>query len=212
MKKLVLLAFSALLTAAPAVAQTWQIDPAHSRAQFTVRHFGISNVRGDFYNLSGSAEYDGKDVTKAKIRATIDVNTITTHVAQRDTHLKSADFLEVAKYPTMTFESTSITAAGPGKYKMTGNLTMHGVTKPVTFDLEAPSAVIQDPQAPGTRRVGAAASATINRKDFSVNYDGKLPNGTASVSDEVKIQLDVELLQAPAGAAPAAPGRGRSTN
>jgi len=211
MKKLVLLAFSALLVAAPAVAQTWQIDPAHSRAQFTARHFGISNVRGDFYNLAGSAEYDGKDVTKAKVKVTIDVNTITTHVAQRDTHLKSADFLEVAKYPTMTFELTSITAAGAGKYKMVGNLTMHGVTKPVTFDLDAPSGIITDPMN-GSRRVGAAASATINRKDFGVNYDGKLPNGTPSVSDEIKIQLDVELLQPAAGAAPA-PGRGgRSTN
>ena len=209
MKKLVLLAFSALLTAAPAVAQTWQIDPAHSRAQFTARHFGISNVRGDYHSLSGSAEFDGKDVTKAKVKATIDVNTITTHVAQRDTHLKSADFLEVAKYPTMTFESTSITAAGAGKYKMTGNLTMHGVTKPVTFDLDAPSGVVTDPMN-GARRVGAAASATINRKDFGVNYDSKLPNGTPSVSDEIKIQLDVELLQPAAGAAPA--GRGRSTN
>ena len=211
MKKLVLLAFSALLVAAPAVAQTWQIDPAHSRAQFTARHFGISNVRGDFYNLAGSAEYDGKDVTKARVKVTIDVNTITTHVAQRDTHLKSADFLEVAKYPTMTFESTSITAAGAGKYKMVGNLTMHGVTKPVTFDLDAPSGIITDPMN-GSRRVGAAAAATINRKDFGVNYDGKLPNGTPSVSDEIKIQLDVELLQPAAGAAPA-PGRGgRSTN
>jgi polyisoprenoid-binding protein YceI len=207
MKKQVLLAFSALLIAVPAVAQTWQIDPAHSRAQFTARHLGISNVRGDFHNISGSAEYDGKDVTKAKIKATIDVNTITTHVAQRDTHLKSPDFLDAAKYPTMTFESTSITAAGPGKYKMTGNLTMHGVTKPVTFDLEAVSDVITDPMN-GARRVGAAASATINRKDFGVNYDSKLPNGTPSVSDEIKVQLDVELLQPPAGG-----GRGgRSTN
>jgi polyisoprenoid-binding protein YceI len=211
MKKLVLLAFSALLVAAPAVAQTWQIDPAHSRAQFTARHFGISNVRGDFYNLAGSVEYDGKDVTKAKVKATIDVNTITTHVAQRDTHLKSADFLDVAKYPTMTFESTAISAAASGKYKMTGNLTMHGVTKSVTFDLEAVSGVVTDPMN-GARRVGAAASTTINRKDFGVNYDSKLPNGTPSVSDEIKIQLDVELLQPAAGGAPAGQRGGRSTN
>ena len=212
MKKFVLLAFASLLVASPAAAQSWQIDPAHTRASFSVRHLGISNVRGDFGNVTGTAEYDGKDVTKAKVKATIDVNTITTHVAQRDTHLKSADFLEVAKYPTMTFESTSITAAGAGKYKMTGNLTMHGVTKPVTLDLDAPSGVIVDPMN-GARRVGAAASGTINRKDFGVNYDGKLPNGTPSVSDEIKIQLDVELLQPAAGAAPAAPGRGgRSTN
>ena len=105
----------------------------------------------------------------------------------------------------------SITAACTGKYKMTGYLTMHGVTKPVTFVLDAPSGVITDPMN-GARRVGAAASATINRKDFGVNYDSKLPNGTPSVSDEIKIQLDVELLQPAAGGAPAGPGRGRSTN
>ena len=195
MKKLVLFVCSVLLTAVPAAAQTWQIDPAHSRAQFTVRHFGISNVRGDFSGISGSAEYDGKDVTKAKIKATIDVNSITTRVAQRDNHLKTPDFFDAAKFPTMTFESTAITAAGAGKYKMTGNLTMHGVTKPVTFDLDAPSAIITDPQG-GGRRVGTAATTTINRKDFGIAYDSKLPDGTSAVGDMILVQLDVELLQA----------------
>ncbi len=204
MKRSVLVALAVLLSAAPALAQTWQIDPAHSRAQFTARHFGISNVRGDFSNIKGTVDFDGKDVTKAKVRATIDVNTVTTHVKQRDDHLKTADFFDVAKHPTMTFESTAITPAGAGKYKMTGNLTLRGVTKPVTFDLDAPSAVIKDPQ--GASRVGAAAVATINRKDFGVAYDGKLPNGTSSVSDDIRIQLDVELLQAAAPAA-GAPGR-----
>ena len=194
MKKFVVLGALAVLTAAaPAAAQTWQIDPAHSRAQFSARHYGISNVRGDFSGVAGTAEFDGKDVTKAKIKATVDVNTITTRVTKRDEHLKSADFFEVTKYPTMTFESTSITAAGNGKYKMAGNLTMKGVTKPVTFDLESVSPVIKDPS--GGERVGAAATATINRKDFGVAYDGKLPDGTPSVSDTIQVLLDVELIR-----------------
>jgi polyisoprenoid-binding protein YceI len=205
MKRSVLLAVAVLLSAAPALAQTWNIDPAHSRAQFTARHYGISNVRGDFSNLKGTVEFDGKDVTKAKVRAVIDVNTVTTHVQKRDEHLKSPDFFDASKHPTMTFESTAITPAGAGKYKMTGNLTLRGVTKPVTFDLDAPSAVIKDPQ--GASRVGAAAVATINRKDFGVAYDGKLPTGTAAVSDDIRIQLDVELIQA---AAPAGGAAGRT--
>jgi polyisoprenoid-binding protein YceI len=205
MKRSVLLAVAVLLSAAPALAQTWNIDPAHSRAQFTARHYGISNVRGDFSNLKGTVEFDGKDVTKAKVRAVIDVNTVTTHVQKRDEHLKSPDFFDASKHPTMTFESTAITPAGAGTYKMTGNLTLRGVTKPVTFDLDAPSAVIKDPQ--GASRVGAAAVATINGKDFGVAYDGKLPTGTAAVSDDIRIQLDVELIQA---AAPAGGAAGRT--
>lgn len=193
MKKLVLIACTALLTAAPAAAQTWQVDPAHSRAQFTARHYGISNVRGDFSGISGTAEYDGKDLTKAKVKVTIDVNSITTRVQKRDEHLKTADFFDAAKFPTMTFESTSITAAGAGKYKMAGNLTMRGVTKPVTFDLDAVSPVIKDPQ--GVMRVGAAATTTINRHDFGVAYDTKLPDGTPSVGNDILVQIDVELLR-----------------
>ena len=193
MKKLVLLGTLAVLTAVPAAAQTWQIDPAHSRAQFSARHYNISNVRGDFSGVAGTAEFDGKDVTKARIKATVDVSTITTRVAKRDEHLKSADFFEVSKYPTMTFESTSITPAGGGKYKMAGNLTMKGVTKPVTFEIDSVSPVIKDPN--GGERVGAAARATINRKDFGVAYDGKLPDGTASVSDTIDVLLDVEMIR-----------------
>ena len=195
MRKLVLFVCAVFLTAAPAAAQSWQIDPAHSRAQFTVRHFGISNVRGDFSGISGSAEFDGKDVTKAKIKATIDVNSITTRVQKRDEHLKTPDFFDAAKFPTMVFESTSITAGAAGKFKMAGNLTMHGVTKAVTFDLDAPSPVIKDPQGSGSR-VGAAATATINRKDFGIAYDQKLPDGTSAVGDMIQVQLDVELIQA----------------
>ena len=196
-RTLALTACAALLGAASALAQTqtWQIDPAHTRASFTVRHLGISNVRGDFNAVSGTAEYDGKDVTKAKINATIDVNSVTTRVQQRDNHLKTADFFDVAKYPKMTFVSTSITPAGTGRFKMTGNLTLHGVTKPVTFDLDAPSPVIKDPMT-GESRVGASATTTINRKDFGVPYDQKLPDGTPQVGDTIGVTIDIELLRA----------------
>ena len=195
-RTLALTACAALLGAASALAQTqtWQIDPAHTRASFTVRHLGISNVRGDFNAVSGTAEYDGKDVTKAKINATIDVNSVTTRVQQRDNHLKTADFFDVAKYPKMTFVSTSITPAGTGRFKMTGNLTLHGVTKPVTFDLDAPSPVIKDPMS-GDSRVGASATTTINRKDFGVPYDQKLPDGTPQVGDTIGVTIDIELLK-----------------
>jgi polyisoprenoid-binding protein YceI len=192
-KKIALLTLTVFLSAVPAFAQAWQIDTAHSRAQFTVRHLGIADIRGDFGGVTGTVQYDGKDVTKARIDATIDVNSITTRVAARDTHLKTADFFDVEKHPTMKFVSTSITAAGPGKYKMTGNLTLRGVTKPVTFDLDAPAGPVKDHN--GVTKIGAAARGQINRKDFGVNYHQVLDNGVLGVADIVHIQLDVELIQ-----------------
>jgi polyisoprenoid-binding protein YceI len=181
-----------LVTAAPALAQTWQIDTAHSRAQFTVRHLMISNIRGDFGAVTGTVEYDGKDLTKAKVNATIDVTSISTRVDKRDEHLKTDDFLDVANHPTMTFVSTSITPAGSGKYNMTGNLTIRGTTKPVTFELTAPEGPITTR---GQTKIGASASGEINRKDFGVKYHEVMDNGGLGVADEVFIQLDVELIQ-----------------
>jgi polyisoprenoid-binding protein YceI len=181
-----------LVTAAPALAQTWQIDTAHSRAQFTVRHLMISNIRGDFGAVTGTVEYDGKDLTKAKVNATIDVKSISTRVDKRDEHLKTDDFLDVANHPTMTFVSTSITPAGNGKYNMTGNLTIRGTTKPVTFELTAPEGPITTR---GQTKIGASASGKINRKDFGVKYHEVMDNGGLGVADEVFIQLDVELIQ-----------------
>jgi polyisoprenoid-binding protein YceI len=185
----------ALAATGSSIAQTssWQIDPAHTRASFSVRHLGISNVRGDFNGVSGTVDYDGKDITKAKINATIDVNSLTTRVQQRDNHLKTADFFDVAKHPKMTFVSSSITPAG-GKFKMTGNLTMHGVTKPVTFDLDAPSPVIKDPLN-GDSRVGTSATTTINRKDFGIPYDQKMPDGSPQVGDVIGVTIDIELIK-----------------
>ncbi len=195
MKRLAYLTVAAVLTATPVLAQTtWQIDPAHSRAQFTVRHFMISNVRGDFGTLKGTVEnFDGKDVTKARLSVTIDAASLTTRVQRRDDHLRSADFLDVENHPTLTFESTSITPAGGGKYNMHGNLTIRGTTRPVTLVLEPVSQSIVDPQA--RTRVGAEASGRINRRDFGVNFTQMLDNNVIGVADEVVIQLDAELVR-----------------
>jgi polyisoprenoid-binding protein YceI len=198
MKNLATLTIAFLCMAAPALAQTWRIDPAHSRAQFTVRHMGIANIRGDFGAVSGTIEFDGKDVTKARVNASIDVNSITTRVIKRDEHIKTDDFLDAAKHPTMTFVSTAITPKGDGKFAMTGNLTIRGTTKPVTFELEAPSApLVRKGEA---TRIGAAASGWINRKDFGVKYHEVLENGALGVADQLFIQLDVEMIQQPARA------------
>jgi polyisoprenoid-binding protein YceI len=194
MKTLISFAIALLVTAAPALAQTWNIDPAHSRAMFTVRHLGIANIRGDFGAVTGTIEYDGKDVTKARVNASIDVNSLTTRVVPRDNHIKTDDFLLAEKFPTMTFVSTSITSKGGGKYAMTGNLTIRGTTKPVTFDLDEVSTTLS--RKGEADRVGASASGWINRKDFGVKYHNVMENGVLGVDDRLFIQLDVEMIAA----------------
>jgi polyisoprenoid-binding protein YceI len=181
-----------LATAAPAAAQGWDIDTAHSRAQFTVRHLMIANIRGDFGAVTGTVDYDGKDLTKAKVNATIDVNSLTTRVAPRDEHLKTDDFFDAKTHPTMKFVSTSITPGANGRYNMTGDLTIRGTTKRVTFELTAPAGPVA---ARGETKIGASASATINRKDFGIKYHEVMDNGGLAVADDVFIQLDVELIQ-----------------
>ena len=196
MKRLVTLTLLALLAAAPISAQTWTIDPAHSRAQFTVRHFTISNIRGDFSAIKGTIEnFDGKDATKARLSVTIGVDSIATRVQQRDDHLRTPDFLDAKTHPTMTFVSTTIKPAAGGRYEMTGNLTIRGTTKPVTFLLEPLSQPVVDPQK--QTRVGTAASGRINRRDFGVNFTQILDNNIIGVGDEVLIQIDVELVRQP---------------
>ena len=181
-----------LSLAVPAAAQTWQIDQAHSRAQFAVKHLMISTIRGDFGKVTGTVEYDGKDVTKAKVNAVVDVTTISTRVDKRDEHLKTDDFFDVKSHPTMTFVSTSITPAGNGRFNMVGNLTMRGTTKPVTFLLTAPEGPITSR---GATKIGASATARINRKDWGIKYHEVMDNGGLGVADEVDITLDVELIQ-----------------
>src|SRR5947207_5409386 len=126
----------ATTTSAPASVITWKLDPAHSSAEFKVRHMMISNVKGRFSGLNGTLLEDPSDPTRSMIEASIDVSTISTHDEQRDGHLKSADFFDVEKYPTMTFKSTKVVRKGEEEYSVTGNLTLHGVTKPVTFEVE----------------------------------------------------------------------------
>jgi polyisoprenoid-binding protein YceI len=192
--RVLLAAFAVLFTSAafstPSGAQTstWQIDPAHANAQFTVRHLSISNVSGQFNKVSGTIQLDDKDVTKTVVNATVDVGSIDTRDNSRDSDLKSDGFFDVAKYPTMTFVSTKIESAGPGKLKMTGNLTIHGVTKVVTFDVDGPSDAITDPWK--NQRRGASATTTINRRDFGIT---KYP--AAAIGDDVKITLDIEFIK-----------------
>lgn len=184
----------AALVAAPsfAFAANFEIDPSHSSAQFSVKHLGVSNVRGEFDKVTGAINVDEKDITRSTVNATIDATTINTREPKRDDHLKSADFFDVAKHPTIEFKSTKVEKAGSDeKLKVHGNLTMRGVTKPVVLDVEFPATEVKDPW--GNAKRGATATTTINRKDFGLNWNKALEAGGLLVGDEVKITIDLEL-------------------
>ena len=185
----------AFTLAAPVLAHadTWQIDPMHTSVEFTVRHMMISNIKGVFEKTSGTVTVEGSDPTSAKIDATIDASSIDTRVDRRDEDLKSPNFLDVAKYPTITFKSTKVEAAGEGKWKVTGDLTLHGVTKSVVLEVESSGASIKDPF--GNTRAGASATTKINRKDFGLTYNKTLETGGVMVGDEVAISIDVEAIK-----------------
>jgi polyisoprenoid-binding protein YceI len=181
---------AALALAATAAAQsgTWKIDPNHSSAQFSVRHLGVSTVRGAFTKVSGSAQYDPADPSKTTLEATIDTTSVDTHVEMRDNDLRSPNFFEVQKYPTITFKSKHAKAAGEGKLQIIGDLTIHGVTKEVILDVDGPTAPIPNPMG-GGQRIGASATTKINRKDFGVN------GAPTMAGDDVTITIDAELTQ-----------------
>ncbi len=179
-------------SASPAVA-TWQIDTAHSNAHFTVRHMMISNVKGQFSGITGTVTLDPVDLTRSGVEISIDVHTVDTHDAQRDTHLRSADFFDIEQYPTMNFRSTRVETVGEGELRITGDLTLRGVTKPVVLAVEGPTEVVKDPW--GFQRWGASATAKLNRRDFGLNFNALLETGGAVVGDEIKISLDVELVR-----------------
>lgn len=171
---------------------TWNIDPNHTAAHFTVRHMGLSNVTGTFDKVSGTAQMDEKDFTKSSVDAVIDVASVDTRVQMRDNDLRSDHFFDVAKYPTMEFKSKRIEKQSDG-YKLIGDLTMHGATKEVTLNMDEPSAIMTDPK--GNSHRGFSASTTINRQDWGMTYNSKVPGGEAVVGDNIKIQIDVELLK-----------------
>ncbi len=185
---------TAILAPEPTTQSTqWQIDPAHSAAHFSVRHLMIANVRGEFTKLAGSAVIDPADPSKSSVEVTIETASLNTREPQRDEHLRSADFFDVANYPSLTFRSKRIEAAGAGELKLTGDLTIRGVKKEVTFTVEGPTPTVKDPW--GNVRAGVTASAKINRKDFGLAWNALTEAGGVVVGDEVQITVEAELIQ-----------------
>lgn len=176
-----------LLTISAAAQETWQLDPPHSSAQFSVRHLGVSTVRGAFTKVSGTVLYDPSDISKSSIQANIDAASVDTRVDMRDNDLRSANFLDVQKYPSITFKSKKIEAGGAGKLKITGDLTIHGVTKEAVLDVDGPSPAMKDPW--GNMRMGASATTKVNRNDFGVS------GRPGIVGDDINITLDLEMIK-----------------
>jgi polyisoprenoid-binding protein YceI len=179
--------------ASPTSTITWKIDPAHSHAEFKVKHMMISNVKGSFSGVSGTLIEDTADPTRSRVDAIIDIGTISTGDPNRDTHLKSADFFDQEQFPQMTFKSTSVKKNGPEEYAVTGDLTLHGVTKPVTFAVEGPSAPGKDPW--GNTRIGLSATGKINRKDFGLVWNAPLETGGILIGEDVHIALEVQFIK-----------------
>ena len=173
---------------------TWNIDPVHSVAEFKVKHMMISNVKGQFTGVKGELVLDGADLVNSRAEAHIDAASINTRDVQRDAHLKSADFFDVEKFPTLSFRSRRVNRVGEGELAVAGDLTIHGVTREVVFTVEGPSAPAKDPW--GNTRVGLAATTRINRKDFGLTWNAALETGGILVGDDVTITLDVQFVKA----------------
>jgi polyisoprenoid-binding protein YceI len=190
-----ILAAAVLCLAAPGLlhAAPWEFDPDHTGVQFKVRHLMVSSVRGEFEKVTGKIVYDEADATKSTADITIDSASINTRVAKRDEHLRGPDFLDAAKYPTIVFKSKRVEKAGTGTLKMTGDLTIRGVTKEVVLTVEGPAPAIKDPW--GNQRVGGQATTRINRKDFGLLWNATLETGGVVVGDEVEITIDVEIYK-----------------
>lgn len=195
MKRLIISVGIILVLAFPLIvsATTWNIDPDHSNVGFKVKHLMVSNVKGNFNKFTGSVDLNEKDITKSKVDVSIDTKSVNTNVVKRDDDLRSPNFLDVAKYPAMTFSSKKVVRAGKDKLKVTGDLTLHGVTKEVVLDVEGPSAESKDPW--GNIRKGASATTKINRKDFGLTWNKALETGGVVVGDEVQIILEVEMIK-----------------
>lgn len=187
--------FCLLLMTMPVMAHaaTWEIDPAHASVEFRVRHLMVAWVKGAFPDVAGTVEIDETDLTKSKVNVTIGAASIDTNNAKRDEHLRSADFLASASYPTMTFVSKKIVVEGGQLRQVTGDLTIRGTTRTVTLSVDELTPAIQDPW--GNTRRGATASAEINRKDFGLTWNKTLETGGLVVGDEVRIALGIELIR-----------------
>lgn len=195
MKRVLFYVAAVFLVLFPTLSQgaTYAIDPEHSNIQFKVRHLMVSNVKGVFGKVQGIIDIDDKDITKSKVKVTIDTESINTGVAKRDEHLRSADFFDVSRYPTMTYVSKKVMKSGEGMLKVVGDFTLHGITREVVLDVEGPTNETRDPW--GKMRRGASAVTTINRKDFGLAWNKALETGGVVVGDEVIINLEVEMIK-----------------
>lgn len=195
MKLLALGMTTALALAVPvfAHASDWEIESANTTAQFSVRHMMVTNVKGRFGKVTGSLNLDDKDPTKSKIDIVIDAASIDTAQPKRDAHLKSPDFFDVANHPNLTFKSTRIEKAGKGKFKVTGDLDMRGVTKAVVLDVEGPTMPVKNLM--GKMNRGVLVVGKLNRKDWGLNWNKGLEAGGVLVGDEVKIEVNAELVE-----------------
>lgn len=182
-----------LLLATHGLAATYEIDAGHSAANFVVKHMMITNLRGSFSGVTGKVIYDAKNVAATTVTATINASTVNTNNPKRDGDLKNADFFDVVKFPTMQFVSTKVAAAGKGKFKVTGQLTMRGVTKPVVLLVTGPAPEVKDPA--GAIRTGASATTKISRKEFGLTWNKLLEAGGVTVSDEVLIELELQFFK-----------------
>ena len=194
MKTLILRALSAsAISLASLQAADWTVDPAHSQASFAVRHMMVSTVRGSFSGLKGTVVYDPENPAASKVNLTIDVSTIDTRNEKRDADLKSAEFFDAGKYPTITFTASKVSPGSPGKFKLAGDMTMHGVTKQVTFDVSGPELPVKDGK--GRLHSGATATTKIDRTAFGLVWNRLLEGGGVTVGDEVDLTVEVELIQ-----------------
>lgn len=194
-------AFLAASVPAAALAAEYEIDASHSSAGFSVRHLMVSNVKGQFNKVTGTLSYDAKDLAKSSVQAVIDVNSIDTNEPKRDEHLKSPDFFDAKNHPNITFKSKKFAKAGKDKLKVTGDLTIRGVTKEVVLDVEGPTAAVKDPW--GQTKMGATATTKVNRQDYGLKWNQALETGGVVVGDDVKITLELEFTQKAAAPATA---------
>ena len=193
MKLLLTPAVAVTVFAVSSFAAQWNVDPAHSTATFAVKHMMVSTVHGSFNGLKGTVDYDPANLAASKAELTIDTTTLDTRNENRDKDVKGPNFFDVTKYPTMTFVSKRVIPGSGGKFQLIGDMTLHGVTKEVTFNVEGPATPVKDGR--GNLHSGATATSTINRKDFGVTWNRNLDGGGVMVGDDVNVTVEVELVQ-----------------